>query len=184
MPRKRVHELAKELGLETRQLIAKLELVGVQGKKPQSTLTDDEFALVRAGDAPQPTLDLVLGEEKLVAERMVTEVDQNEHLVTAREEVRESRIKPNVIRRRTKRVEVHEEAAPPSEPVFTAPSLNESFSAPPPIAFDLPDPVPPSSSATTGRLPSGVPGAKRNAGSHSGFTPGHTRVARPGRPGD
>ena len=143
MSRKRVHELAKELGLETRQLIAKLELVGVQGKKPQSTLTDDEFALVRAGDAPQPTPDLVLGEEKLVAERMVTEVDQNEHLVTAREEVRESRIKPNVIRRRTKRVEVHEEAAPPSEPVFTAPSLNESFSAPPPIAFDLPDPVPP-----------------------------------------
>ena len=143
MPRKRVHELAKELGLETRQLIAKLELVGIHGKKPQSTLTDDESALVRAGDAPQSSPDLVLGEEKLVAERVVTEVDQNEHLVTAREEVRESRIKPNVIRRRTKRVEVHEEAAPPSEPVFTAPSLDESFSAPPPIAFDLPDPVPP-----------------------------------------
>jgi translation initiation factor IF-2 len=142
MPRKRIHELAKELGLETRQLIAKLKLVGVKGKKAQSTLTDDEFALVRAGDAPQPTPDLVLGEEKLVAERVVTEVDQNEHLVTSREEVRENRIKPNVIRRRTKRVEVHEEAAPPAEPVFTAPSLDESFAPPPPIAFDLPNPVP------------------------------------------
>lgn len=142
MPRKRIHELAKEWGLETRQLIAKLELAGMKGKKPQSTLTDDELTLVRAGEAPQPTPDLVLGEEKLVAERVVTEVDQNEHLVTSREEVRESRIKPNVIRRRTKRIEVHEEAAPPAEPVFTAPSLDESFTAPPPIAFDLPDPVP------------------------------------------
>ncbi len=142
MPRKRIHELAKELGLETRQLIAKLELIGVKGKKPQSTLTDDELALLRARETPQPTPNLVLGEEKLVAERVVTEVDQNEHRVTSREEVRESRIKPNIIRRRTKRVEMHEEAAPPAEPVFTAPSLDEPFSAPPPIAFDLPDPVP------------------------------------------
>lgn len=142
MPQKRIHELAKDLGLETRQLITKLELVGVTGKTPQSTLTDDEFALVRAGAVPQPTPDLVLGEEKLVAERIVTEVDQNEQIVTSREEVRESRIKPNIIRRRTKRIEVHEEAVPPPAPVFTAPSLDESFAARSPIAFDLPDPVP------------------------------------------
>ncbi len=142
MPRKRIHELAKELGLETRQFIAKLERVGVTGKNPRSTLTDDEIAQVHAGAAPQPNPALVLGEEKLVAERVVTEVDQNEHLVTSREEVRENRIKPDVIRRRTKRIGMHEESAPPPVPVFTAPSLDESFAAPMPIVFDLPDPIP------------------------------------------
>lgn len=133
--------------MDTRQAIAKLELVGIHGKKAQSTLTEGELALVRKGEAPQAATTLVLGEDKVVAERVVTKVDQNEHLVTAREEVHENRIRPDVIRRRTKRVEVHEEAAPPPSPeiVFTAPSLleeNEPFVAPPPIAFGSPEPVP------------------------------------------
>ena len=130
--------------MDTRQAIAKLELVGIHGKKAQSTLTDSELTLVRKGEAPEATSPLVLGEDKVVAERVVTEVDQNEHLVTAREEIHENRIRPNVIRRRTKRVEVHEEAAPPPSPelVFTAPSLGEPFAAPPPLAFDSPESVP------------------------------------------
>ena len=131
--------------MDTRQAIAKLELVGIHGKKAQSTLTDSELTLVRKGEAPEATSTLVLGEDKVVAERVVTEVDQNEHLVTAREEIHENRIRPNMIRRRTKRVEVHEEAAPPPSPelvAFTAPSLGESFAAPPPLAFDSPEPVP------------------------------------------
>ena len=130
--------------MDTRQAIAKLELVGIHGKKAQSTLTDSELTLVRKGEAPEATSSLVLGEDKVVAERVVTEVDQNEHLVTAREEIHENRIRPNVIRRRTKRVEVHEEAAPPPSPelVFTAPSLGEPFAAPPPLAFESPESVP------------------------------------------
>lgn len=145
MPRKRIHELAKEWGMETRQVLAKLELVGIHGKKPQSTLSEEEITRVREGKAPQETPAIVLGEEKLVAERTVTAMDQNEHLVTAREEIRESRVRPNVIRRRTKRVEVQDDtSAPPSpsEPVFTAPSLDEPFAAPAPLAFDLPESVP------------------------------------------
>ena len=147
MPRKRIHELAKEWGIETRQVLTKLEQVGIHGKKPQSTLSEEEITRVREGKAPQESPAIVLGEEKVVAERVVTAVDQNEHLVTAREEVRESRVRPNLIRRRTKRVEVQEDASPlssPSEPVFTAPSLDEPFIAPEPLAFDLPESVPPS----------------------------------------
>ncbi len=130
--------------MDTRQAIAKLELVGIHGKKAQSTLTDSELTLVRKGEAPEASLTLVLGEDKVVAERVVTEVDQNEHLVTAREEIHENRIRPNVIRRRTKRVEVHEEVAPPPSPelAFTAPSLGEPFTALPPLAFDSPESVP------------------------------------------
>ena len=130
--------------MDTRQAIAKLELVGIHGKKAQSTLTDSELTLVRKGEAPEATSTLVLGEDKVVAERVVTEVDQNEHLVTAREEIHENRIRPNVIRRRTKRVEVHEEVAPPPSPelAFTAPSLGEPFTALPPLAFDSPESVP------------------------------------------
>lgn len=170
MPRKRIHELAKEWGVDTRQAIAKLELVGIHGKKAQSTLTDTELTLVREGEAPKADSTLVLGQDKVVAERVVTEVDQNEHLVTAREEIHENRIRPNVIRRRTKRVEVHEEPAPPPtpEPVFTAPSLEEPFAAPPPIAFESPESVP----GVLPPQPTILPGLKRETqGSSESTTP-------------
>ena len=76
MPRKRIHELAKEWGMDTRYLLSRLEELGVQGKKAQSTLTDEEISLVRPGPAVPDTLALVLGEEKIVGERVVTELDQ------------------------------------------------------------------------------------------------------------
>ena len=144
MPRKRIHELAKEWGMDTRYLLSKLEELGVQGKKAQSTLTADEVALVRPGQAAPDTAVVVLGEEKLVGERMVTELDQqNEQVVTAREEIRESRISQGVIRRRAKRVEVYheEETGAPSvsgEP--SLPTVDSPFAAPPPSsAFEMPD---------------------------------------------
>lgn len=146
MPRKRIHELAKEWGMDTRYLLGKLEELGLQGKKAQSTLTDEEIALVRPGATPAvDTSSLVLGEEKVVSERMVTEMDQQSaHVVTAREEIRESRVRPNVIRRRTTRVEVAQEeevllpSASPQE--FTSPISEEPFVAPPPppLTFELP----------------------------------------------
>ncbi|HKA53614.1 MAG TPA: translation initiation factor IF-2 N-terminal domain-containing protein, partial [Candidatus Binatia bacterium] len=74
MPRKRIHELAKEWGMETRQVLAKLEEAGIHGKKPASILTDQEIALVRPAAAPRETPLPVLGEERLVAERIVTEM--------------------------------------------------------------------------------------------------------------
>src|SRR5688572_17612884 len=142
MPRKRIHELAKEWGMDARYLLGKLEELGIHGKKAQSILTDEEIAIVRPGAAPAAadTSVLVLGEEKVVGERMVTEMDeQSAHMVTAREEIRESRVRPNVIRRRTTRVEVApaEEAslppvAPQELPVSTP---EEPFTAPSPSPF-------------------------------------------------
>ena len=147
MPRKRIHELAKEWGMDTRYLLAKLEELGIHSKKAQSTLTDEEIAVVRPGAVPAAadTSALVLGEEKVVGERMVTEMDeQSIHVVTAREEIRESRVRPNVIRRRTTRVEVastEEAPLPPEAPQeFTALMPEDPFMAPPPppLAFELP----------------------------------------------
>src|SRR5205823_2546047 len=146
MTRKRIHELAKEWGVDTRQMLTRLEELGVYGKKAQSTLTDHETALVRPGAVSQAAPSLVLGEEKLVHERVVTEMDQkSDHLVTAREEVRERRISNAVIRRRTTRISEEEAPAPqpPGEPQFTSPPLDEPFAAPLPFAFDPPiEPAP------------------------------------------
>ena len=144
MPRKRVHELAKELGMDTRQLLARLEELGVHGKKAQSTLTEQEVALVHP-ETVQPETQPVVGEEKLVAERVVTEMDQGgEQVVTKLEEVRESRLSSTLIRRRATRTVLHEEEAttaetPPGEPSSAMPAVAEPFTSPPAaVPFELP----------------------------------------------
>ena len=144
MPRKRVHELAKELGMDTRQLLARLEELGVHGKKAQSTLTEQEVALVHPTTA-QPETQPVVGEERLVAERVVTEMDQaSDHVVTKLEEVRESRLSSTLIRRRATRTVLHEEETstaetPPEESLAAMPIVAEPFTAPPTdIPFELP----------------------------------------------
>lgn len=144
MPRKRVHELAKELGMDTRQLLARLEELGIHGKKAQSTLTDQEIALVQPKDShsdAQP----VVGQERLVAERVVTEVDQTDHVITAREEIRDTRISSTIIRRRATRTVLPDEESPldtslsqegETETVLTAPP--EPFVSPETVPFELP----------------------------------------------
>ena len=148
MSRKRIHELAKEWGVGTRQVLTQLEAQGIHRKKAQSMLSEQEAAAVHQAIQPPAAPALVLGEEKVVAERVVTELDQQrEHVVTAREEIRENRIRPNVIRRR-KRVEVlNADTATWSEsaPVaFSAPTVEEPLPTFAPVAFDLPvqDPAP------------------------------------------
>ena len=47
MAKTRVHLLAKELAMETKDLIAQLDKLGVRGRKAQSSLEDDEEARVR-----------------------------------------------------------------------------------------------------------------------------------------
>src|SRR3972149_8992976 len=49
MGKTRVHLLAKELGIETKDFIAQLEKLAIRGRKAQSSLEDDEVARVRAG---------------------------------------------------------------------------------------------------------------------------------------
>ena len=47
MAKKRVHELAKELGLENKDLIAHLERLGITVKSHASTLEDNEIERVK-----------------------------------------------------------------------------------------------------------------------------------------
>ena len=102
----RVHLLAKELGIETKDLIAQLEKMGMKGRKAQSSLEDDEVARVRAALAAPERPQVHIGEEKVVADRVVKAEDESLGEIQARETVVERRVRANVIRRRTSRVEV------------------------------------------------------------------------------
>ena len=88
----RVHELAKELHLENKELIAKLKEMGIEVKSHASTLSDEQV--------------------KKVKERLVKVV---------KESIVEQRVMPTVIRRR-KTVEVIEPPLPPPEPVPPEPA--------------------------------------------------------------
>jgi translation initiation factor IF-2 len=110
MGKMRVHLLAKELEMETKDLVAQLERLGIRGRKAQSSLEDEEVARVRAALAAQEKPHVHVGEEKVVADRVVTADDQSLGEIQARETVVERRVRANVIRRRTSRVEVPADA--------------------------------------------------------------------------
>ncbi|HEX2385327.1 MAG TPA: translation initiation factor IF-2 N-terminal domain-containing protein, partial [Candidatus Binatia bacterium] len=101
MAKTRVSVLAKDLGLDLKDLSMHLDKLGIRGKKSQSTLEDDEVARVKAALAAPARPQVVVGEEKVVADRVVTTEDQQAH-----EQVVERRVRANVIRRRTNRTEV------------------------------------------------------------------------------
>ena len=121
MGKMRVHLLAKELEMETKDLVAQLERLGIRGRKAQSSLEDEEVTRVRAALAAQEKPHVHVGEEKVVADRVVTADDQSLGEIQARETIVERRVRANVIRRRTSRVEVpteaHETDSSQAEPV-------------------------------------------------------------------
>ncbi|HEY6199395.1 MAG TPA: translation initiation factor IF-2 N-terminal domain-containing protein, partial [Candidatus Binatia bacterium] len=120
MAKTRVSVLAKELGLELKDFTAHLDKLGIRGKKSQSTLEDDEVARVKAALAAPARPQVVVGEEKVVADRVVTTEEAQAH-----ETVVERRVRANVIRRRTNRTEVvsaQPAAEAKSEAVETRPS--------------------------------------------------------------
>jgi translation initiation factor IF-2 len=125
MGKTRVHLLAKELGIETKDLIAQLDRLGIRGRKAQSALEDDEVARVRAALAAQEKPQVHVGEEKVIA-RVVKTEEEGQAGVEARETVVERRVRTNVIRRRTSRVEV----APTEKPVAGAEAVVEPVAAP------------------------------------------------------
>ena len=53
MPKKRVHELAKELGLENKELIAHLEKIGIPVKTASSSLEESEVERIKRRIAGQ-----------------------------------------------------------------------------------------------------------------------------------
>ncbi|MBI2089315.1 MAG: translation initiation factor IF-2 [Deltaproteobacteria bacterium] len=112
----RVHQLAKELGLEPKDLLAHLEKMGLRGKRTQSSLEDGEVARVRAALAQPAKPQVTVGEEKVVADRVVTREDESlGGEVQSREQIVERRVRANVIRRRTSR-EVIAHTPPPPTP--------------------------------------------------------------------
>ncbi len=131
MPRKRVHELAKDLGLDPKDLIAKLDKIGIHNKRSQSSLTDDELERVKAEVASEEKPSIAIGDERVV------------HGIEGQTVV-ERRVRTNVIRRRTTRVEP---TVPLESPGLDVPlpvhaenyESFESFATPEP----LPEPVPP-----------------------------------------
>ena len=47
MSRKRIHELAREWDIDAKDIVAKLEALGIRNKRPQSSLTDNEVERVK-----------------------------------------------------------------------------------------------------------------------------------------
>ncbi|MGE5304388.1 MAG: translation initiation factor IF-2 [Alphaproteobacteria bacterium] len=123
MGKTRVHLLAKELGIETKELIAQLDKLGMRGRKAQSALEDDEVTRIRAALAAQEKPQVHVGEEKVVADRVVVAEDEISGEVQARETVVERRVRANVIRRRTSRTEVAQPEPPPAQAQFVEPSV-------------------------------------------------------------
>ncbi|HTN73432.1 MAG TPA: translation initiation factor IF-2 [Methylomirabilota bacterium] len=131
MGKTRVHLLAKELGMETKDLIAQLDKLGMRGRKAQSSLEDEEVERLRAALAAQEKPQIHVGEEKVVADRVVKAGDENLGEIEARETVVERRVRANVIRRRTSRVEVPQPERPASEgEVATVPVVEETVTTP------------------------------------------------------
>ena len=156
---KRMHELAKEWAVSPKDLLAAAERISIRNKRSQSSITDEEAERIKEamGLVPKPVV--TLGAERVVAERTVTDREAGTQLVTAREQTTETRLKANVIRRRTAREVVKREdlpAAVPGDLESVPPSLDfDDFDIPPslseidalpPSMTDVPVSPPPSAS--------------------------------------
>jgi len=112
MVKTRVHLLAKDLGIEPKDLIAHFEKIGIRGKKAQSSLEDNEVARIRAALGTPAKPQVTVREENVVAEGVITAGDQTLGEIQALEKIVERRVRATVIRRRTSRVEVIPQTAP------------------------------------------------------------------------
>lgn len=145
MGKTRVHLLAKELGMETKDLIAQLEKLGLRGRKAQSALEDDEVSRVRAALAALEKPQVHIGEEKVVADRLIKSEEEGDGAAEARETIVERRVRANVIRRRVSRTEVAPAETPAAAPAGAeapAPETVETV-APPAPAEEYPTEFPP-----------------------------------------
>lgn len=144
MAKKRIHELAKLWEISSQELLARLERLGIKGKKSQSSLTEEEIAVVSKALGLGHGGPVASGEERVISERTIVEHDAREE-VTAKERVTEARLRPNVIRRRRTRVEVKrtpEEVAPVSAPSLQAPLAAPEPVLPQGLGYDVPVPTP------------------------------------------
>lgn len=140
MVKTRVHSLAMELALDVKDIIAHLDNLGIKGKKSQSSLENEEVIRIKAALDYLAKPRVVVGEERVVADRMVTTEELQTH-----EKIFERRVRTNVIRRRTSRTEV---LARPHSPEEVSPIIDlvEEAAAEAilePLIEVEPEPVPP-----------------------------------------
>jgi translation initiation factor IF-2 len=168
---KRIHELAKEWGQNPKDLLAVAERVGLRGKRSQSSLTEDEVARLREGVGFAQRPAVTVGSERVVAERVVTQRDSDaDQLVTAIEQTTETRLRANVIRRRTAREVLKREELPPAVPEA------EPAPAEIPPSLDFEPDIPPSVSELPSSADDLVPDATPEAAAPDGPEPVAARI--------
>src|SRR5262245_36192911 len=168
---KRIHELAKEWGQNPKDLLAVAERVGLRGKRSESALTEDEVARLREGVGLAQRPAVTVGSERVVAERVVTQRDSDaDQLVTAIEQTTETRLRANVIRRRTAREVLKREELPPAVPEA------EPAPAEIPPSLDFEPDIPPSVSELPSSADDVVPDATPEAAAPAGPEPVAARI--------
>jgi translation initiation factor IF-2 len=133
MAKIRIHELAKELGLENKDVIAKCKQLGFGDKSPSHGLENSQADSVRK--AFKPREEALPEEMQIVVEKKVT-LDDKEL------SVEERRVKSTVIRRRTKEIEVKPQVVEPAKPlkVEKVPAVHELPSEPVEVAVPVIEP--------------------------------------------
>jgi translation initiation factor IF-2 len=134
MAKKTVSEVAKELGVERKDLVGYLEKQGKGRIGAKTTLADDEIERAKEGLGLGPKPQVTIGEERVTTQDVV-----NESGGTMRETVTERRTSAGVVRRR-KAKEVSSE--PPSELVGEGDTLSAPAEMIGEMSEDLP-PLPP-----------------------------------------
>ncbi|MEK7850458.1 MAG: translation initiation factor IF-2, partial [Deltaproteobacteria bacterium] len=109
MAKIRIHELAKELGLENKDVIAKCKQLGFGDKGPSHGLESSEADRLRK--AFSPAEEILPEERQVVTEKKFTIEDREVSL-------EERRVKSTVIRRRTKEVEIKPPVVEAPKPVM------------------------------------------------------------------
>ncbi len=133
MAKIRIHELAKELGLENKDVIAKCKQLGFGDKSPSHGLENSEADSIRK--AFKPREEALPEEMQIVVEKKVT-LDDREL------SVEERRVKSTVIRRRTKEIEVKPQVVEQVKPlkVEKVPTVQELPSEPAEVAVPVIEP--------------------------------------------
>lgn len=121
MSKIRVRELAKELGVENKELIDKCKELGIGDKGPSHGLESSEVDKLRK--AFKPREEALPEDKQVVVEKKVT-LDDREM------SVEERRVKSTVIRRRTKEVEVKPQVVEPPKPVIVEKAPEAEVAAP------------------------------------------------------
>jgi translation initiation factor IF-2 len=143
---RRVHELAKEWGLEPKDLTARLERIGLRNKRAQSSLTDEEVqrAAEELGFVERPQV-TIGGERVVVGETGAAVVER--------------RVGTKVIRRRAAAAPEGGTGAPeplePLEPIGVQGEVLQAFAAPETLAepFEALPPLPPMPEAPAEAVP-------------------------------